>query len=81
MTKQEYIQSKTANPLKIVYEYYKENFDHSKHKPFLAENEFFPYIQITMDLNGLAKEIFHHYDAFYGVITIYDRYGNIITYS
>jgi hypothetical protein len=80
MNREQYIQTKTANPLKIVYDYYKENFDNSKHSPFLTESEFFPYLQMTMDVNGVAQKIMHEYDAFYGVVTLYDRNGNIITY-
>ena len=53
MTKEQYIQTKTSNPLKVIYEFYKEKFDNKKHKPFLSHNEFYHYIQISS--NDKAK--------------------------
>jgi hypothetical protein len=35
---------------------------------------------MTMDVNGVAQKIMHEYDSFYGVVTLYDRNGNVITY-
>jgi predicted N-acyltransferase len=80
MTKQEYIQTKTSNAVMIVYEFYKEKFDHKKHRPFLTEQEFFPYIQMSMDLNNLFVSIQSYYDQKFNVTTILDNRGNIITY-
>ena len=64
----------------IVYEFYKEKFDHKKHKPFLNEQEFFPYIQMSMDLNQLYVSVQNYYDQKFNVTTIIDNKGNIITY-
>lgn len=80
MTRQQYIQTKTTNSYIIVYEFYKEKFDHKKHKPFLSEQEFFPYIQMCMNLDELYIISQNYYDQMFNVTTILDNKGNIITY-
>lgn len=80
MTKQSYIQSKTREPLKVIYKYYTEKFDHKNHKPFLNENEFYTYIQMVSDLNNIAIKVFNHYDKEFDVTTLLDKDGNIITF-
>jgi len=80
MTKQDYIQTKTREPLKVIYKYYTEKFDHKKHKPFLNENEFYTYIQMVSDLNTIAIKVFNHYDKEFEVTTLLDKDGNIITF-
>lgn len=77
----EYIQNRTANNLKIVYEYYKEKFDSKKHSPFLSEREFYHYIRMIPDLDTLYIKICNYYDGIYNVITILDPNGNIITFK
>jgi hypothetical protein len=80
MTKQEYIQCKKTNQMKILYEYYKEKFNPKKHNPFLTEEEFFPYIQISrLNLHETLIKVVNHYDSYYNVVTILDEQGNIIT--
>lgn len=80
MTKQEYITLKTTNPMALIYKYYTENFDEKKHKTFLSENEFFPYIQIHYNLNDIWIKIQQKYDQHYGVATLYDKNGNILAF-
>jgi hypothetical protein len=80
MTKTEYIQTKTANPIKLVYSYYKEKFNYSKHSPFLSENEFYNYLQISSDVNKTIIKVFNYYDNLYNVVTLMDKNGNIITF-
>jgi len=80
MTKKEYIQTKTANPIKLVYSYYKEKFDKDKHSPFLSENEFYTYLQISSDVNKTIIKVFNYYDNLYNVVTLLDNNGNIITF-
>jgi hypothetical protein len=80
MTKKEYLNYKKTNQMKILYEFYKEKFDGSKHKPFLTEEEFFPYIQITKpNLTETYLKVANYYDSYFNVITILDQEGNIIT--
>lgn len=80
MTKPEYIQSKTANPYKVIYSYYKEKFDYKKHNPFLQENEFYHYIQMCYDINKILIKAYNYYDEIFNVTTILDQKGNIITF-
>jgi hypothetical protein len=80
MTKQQYIQYKKTNQIKIMYEYYKEKFDPKKHNPFLTENEFYTYIQISrLNLHETIIQVANYYDSYYNVVTILDEQGNIIT--
>ena len=80
MTKQEYIQYKNTNFMKVLYEYYKEKFDPKKHNPFLTEEEFYPYIQISrLNLHETFIKVSNYYDSYYNVVTILDEKGNIIT--
>ena len=81
MTKQQYLNYKRTNQMAIIYEYYKENFDSKKHKPFLSEGEFFPYIQMISNLNEIYINVCNHYDSLYNVITIMDAQGTIISHS
>ncbi len=80
MTKQEYINIKTTNPMALIYKYYTEKFDNKKHKPFLNENEFFPYIQMYFNVNEIYSIVTNHYDGYYGVATLYDKNGNILCF-
>lgn len=80
MTKQQYLNYKRTNQMKVLYEYYKEKFDSKKHSPFLSEEEFFPYIQISKpNLQETYIKVANYYDSYYNVITILDQDGNIVT--
>lgn len=80
MDKKEYINLKKTNTMALIYKYYTEKFDSFKHKPFLSEQEFFPYIQMTSDLNKIAIKVMNYYDQYYSVTTIFDKEGNVISY-
>jgi hypothetical protein len=79
MTKQEYINNKRTNQMKVIYEYYKEKYNPKKHTPFLSEQEFYVYIQMNRDLNETYIKVANYYDSYYNVVTILDEKGNIIT--
>jgi uncharacterized protein YueI len=79
MTKQEYINNKKTNQMKVIYEYYKEKFNPNKHTQFLSEQEFYVYIQMNRDLNETYIKVANYYDSYYNVITILDEQGNIVT--
>jgi len=81
MKKQEYINLKKTNTMALIYKYYFEKFDSKKHKPLLSEQEFYTYIQMTSDLNQIAVKVLNHYDQYYSVTTIFDKEGNVISYS
>jgi hypothetical protein len=81
MNKQEYINLKKTNTMAIIYKYYFEKFDSKKHKSLLSEQEFYTYIQMTLDVNQIAVKVLNHYDQYYSVTTIFDKEGNVISYS
>ena len=81
MNKQEYINLKKTNTMAVIYKYYCEKFDSKKHNPFLTEQEFFPYIQMTSDVNQIAIKVLNYYDQYYSVTTIFDKEGNVISFS
>jgi hypothetical protein len=80
MDKKEYINLKKTNTMALIYKYYTEKFDSSKHKPFLSEQEFFPYIQMTSNLNEIAIKVLNYYDQYYSVTTVFDKEGNVISF-
>jgi hypothetical protein len=65
----------------IIYKYYFEKFDSKKHNPLLSEQEFYTYIQMTLDVNKIAIKVLNYYDQYYSVTTIFDKEGNVISYS
>lgn len=82
MTKNDYLNLRLNNNIMpIIYKYYCEKFDSKKHTPLLTEQELFPYIQIYLDINKVATKVFNYYDGLYSVVTIYDKNGNLISYS
>jgi|APGre2960657505_1045072.scaffolds.fasta_scaffold06932_6 hypothetical protein len=85
MTKAEYIIFKKSNSFTIVYEYYLENFNSDKHKPFLSFNNFFTYISIwtrthMIDLNLIFEKVCDKYDKKYNIIKLLDNQGVLISY-
>ena len=81
MNRTQYLNYKATGNVKVIYEYYTEKFDHSKHNPFLSEREFFPYIQMHSSLQDLYINIINYYDSYYNVITLFDCKGNVISIS
>lgn len=79
MTKQQYLIYKQTDQMAILYEYYKERFDKSKHKPFLKRQEFDTFAQMAMDLGKVYANIVHHYDSLLNVIELKDKNGKLIT--
>lgn len=79
ITKEQYIQIKSVQPIGIVYEYYKEHLDVKKHK-MLGAQEFFTFVQMWGSLDELFKKVSSHYDAKFNIVTLSDVHGNLIKY-
>jgi hypothetical protein len=85
MDKETYIHLKGNAPTNILYEHYRENFDASKHKPMLGQQEFYMFLQMWgvqtgADLNGIHANIMTHYDGLFNVNALKDEQGNVIKY-
>jgi hypothetical protein len=78
MTKEEYIQLKKADPMAVMYEFYKERFDSKRHKVMLSRTEFNVYAPIYMDLDRAYANAISHYDSKFNVTELRDTKGNII---
>jgi hypothetical protein len=79
LTREQYIQIKTAQPIEVVYEFYKEHVDTNKHK-FLSFQEFFTFIQLWRPLNVLFEKVCAHYDEKFSIIKLLNKEGGIIKY-
>lgn len=77
MTREQYIQIRTHQPIGIVYEYYREHLDVKKHK-MLSAQEFFTFIQMWASLDELFKKVSSHYDAKFSITKLLDKEGNLI---
>jgi hypothetical protein len=80
MTREEYLTIRGKPNLNLYYEYYKDHFDESKHKPFLAPHEFVQYVQMWPPINHVYNMVVEHYDHKFIVITFKDKAGIVIKY-
>lgn len=80
MTKDQYLSLKIQNSLNIVYEYYKERFDRSKHRPFLPPHEFAMYLQMCMDVPRVFEKVCNYYDDKFKIVLLKDKNGNFIAF-
>lgn len=78
MTKQQYFQLKKADPMGVVYEYYKERYDKFKHKPFLTRKEFETFAPMCIDLNEMYNKVCQHYDSELDCVELIDTQGKPI---
>lgn len=69
MIKEEYIILRTNQDMSLLWLFYKEYFDETKHKPLLSQEEFYRYFLLWPG----------HYDAINRVITYYDVKFNILS--
>jgi hypothetical protein len=79
MTKQQYITSKTYNPLDVVYHYYITH-PSLNHKP-LPPQELFNNLQFRgWNLNKIVGDIMGIYDEKFELTALLDKNGNFIKY-
>ena len=80
MTREEYVECRNSGKFNadFIYDHYVENFDSSKHKPFLNKEEFFSILQILPPMN--IRSLVEEYDEKFNIVAFKDKIGNIIKY-
>ena len=78
MTKQDYIRLKKADPMAVLYEFYKERFNPKRHKVMLSRREFDTFAPVYMDMERAFNNAVIHYDNLFSVTVLADKTGNII---
>lgn len=79
MTREQYITTKTHNPLDVIYHYY---ISHPKrdHKP-LGVQELFIFLQSKgFNVQQIAHDVLEEYDRKYNLMVLLDKHGNFIKY-
>jgi hypothetical protein len=79
MTKQQYITSKTYNPLDILYHYY-VNHPKRNHNPLDPQNLVMQLQLKGWNVNHILADIMKEYDAKYEIVAVLDKNGNFIKY-
>lgn len=80
MERNTYIKIKSEAPLQLVYELYRDRFDHSRNNVFLNQNDFFRFVQMWNNINNLCHQAIEHYDAKFEIITLMDKDGKPLKY-
>ena len=79
MTRELYLTMRQNASFGIVYEYYKERFDHSKHTPFLQVTDLANFMVMTgMNVDRILDKCVRYYDEKFDVRTLSDKDGKII---
>ena len=79
MTREEYIITKTHNPLDVVYHYY-VNHPKRNHKQ-LGVHEFFIFLQSRgFNLQQITHDVLEEYDRKFNLVVLLDSRGNFIKY-
>jgi len=79
MTKEQYITSKTYDPLSVIYHYYQENRDPNKHIN-LSPQELITYLQMWRSLNLIMETVNTHYEQRFNLMAVLDKDGKFIKY-
>ena len=78
MTREQYLQMRQGQNFNIVYEFYKEKFDSSKHSPFLSLMELATFLPMTGNVNIIFERCCKYYDEKFDVRILTDKNGNYI---
>lgn len=79
MTKQQYMVSKTYNPLDVVYHYYRSH-EKLNHKP-LSPNELMIHLQTRgYSIPEIIRMVMEEYDRKFEMVALFDQRGNLIKY-
>lgn len=78
MTREEYLAFRNTNPAMVLYQYYVEKFDDTKHKPRLNFNELFIYLRMWTNVDLLIDKIIKEYDVTFSTTFVIDKHGNYI---
>jgi len=80
MTKEQYITLRGNNALDVIYQYYREHYDVSKHIGPLGVQEFFIYLNMWGNIQQIAERVISHYDQKFNLVQLLDKNGNLIRY-
>ena len=76
MTREQYIVFRKNGNFNIVYEYYKEKFDHTKHKPFLSVAELPQLLLATgFNVNQIFNDCCKYYNEKFNIVELLDKDG------
>ena len=78
MTREQYIRMRDNGNFNIVYEYYREKFDHSKHTPFLSMMELIQILPQVMSANLAMDASLKYFDQKFNVTILSDKDGALI---
>ena len=78
MTKEQYLHFKSTRDFNIIYNFYMEKFDHSKHKPFLLIMELLEHLPRWGNLQVIFEDVCDYYDNKFEIVEVKDREGNTI---
>lgn len=78
MTREQYLMMRENQNFNIVYEYYRERFDQSKHYPLLSINELVQILTTFSNINQIFDTCCRHYDEKFAINILRDKDGNII---
>jgi hypothetical protein len=72
MNRTEYLERRRSNDIGIIYEFYKEKFDSSKHKPFLLLNDLIYLLQNGgYNIRSVMDDCIIYFDNKFTVLKIY----------
>jgi hypothetical protein len=79
MTKEQYLHMRSNGDFNIVYEYYKEKFNHSKHTPFLHIQDLANLLlNLGYDVNKILDKCAMHFDQKFSIVRVLDKDGKFI---
>lgn len=81
MTREEYINMRKSGDFMIVYEYYKEHFDNTKHSPFFSPQELVQLLPMKFNIQLIYDKCINYFDNKFEIVILRDKEGNIIKVS
>lgn len=82
MTREQYIRMRQNGDFNIVYEYYKEKFQHGKYRPFLDIQSLANFLlNLGYNIDGVMNKCTEHFDQQFSIVKISDKDGNLIGLS
>ena len=80
MNKHLYLVMRNSGSLGILYEYYKDHYDNSRHNRFIGYQEFFDGIQRwnAMGIPTMMDTAISYFDNKFGVAKLFNKEGNLI---
>jgi hypothetical protein len=74
MTREQYITSKTYDPIRVVYHYYSEKGGHYGYQELATA------LVMSGRMNQVMEKVMQEYDAKYELVALLDKEGKFIKY-